>query len=182
MDLRSRSCSKRCLEKLEANIVLMKRFKAWGSENYEERASWILENLTNVQNFKNNNFETKLCGQRICNGCYIIDIGYSRRQIEELKSDNRSRGIVSEVHDVQYNGRISAVYGNTSHVPRTSLGVQAIKTIFERFVKEVGCAQPHRQCRRRSDNEMLPFVLLRVNTTRNDVFHAVSTNVEKINN
>ena len=94
MDLRSRSCSKRCLEKFEASVVLMKRFKAWGLENYEERASWILENLTDVYNVKNNNFETKLCGQRICNGCYAITLGYSRRQIEELKFDIRSRRIV----------------------------------------------------------------------------------------
>ncbi len=55
-----------------------------------------------------------------------------------------------------------------------------MKTIFERFVKEAGCAQPHRQCRRRSDNEMMPLVLLPVNTTRKDVFRVVSTNVEKL--
>ena len=157
MDLQSRSCSKRCLEKLEASVVLMKRFKAWGSEKYEERASWILENLTDVYNVKMDKFETKLCGQCICNGCYAIALGYSRRRIEELKSNIRSRGIVSEIHDVQCNGRISAVHGNTSHVPRTSLGVQAMKTIFERFVKEAGCTQPHRQCRRRSNNEMVPL-------------------------
>ena len=134
--------------------MLMKRFKIWGSEKYEERASW---NLTYVYNVKIDTFETKHCGQCICNSCYAIALGYSRRRIEELKYDIISRGIVSEVHDVQCNGRISAVHGNTSHVPRTSLGVQAMETIFERFVKEAGCAQPHRQCRRRSDNEMVSF-------------------------
>ena len=55
-----------------------------------------------------------------------------------------------------------------------------MKTIFERSVKEVGYAQPHRQCRRRSNNEMVPLVLLPVNTTQKDVFRAVSTNVEKL--
>ena len=77
----------------------------------------------------------------------------------------------------------SAVNGNTSHIPRTSLGVQAMKTIFERFVKKAGCIQPHRQCRRMSDNEMVslvPLVLILVNIARKDVFRAVSTNVEKL--
>ena len=87
-------------------------------------------------------------------------------------------GIISEVHDVQCNGKISTVYRNTSHVPHTSLGVQVMKTIFERFVKEAGCIQPHRQCRRKNDNEMVSLVLLPVNTTRKDVFHTMSTNVE----
>ena len=157
MNLRSRSCSKRCLEKLEASVVLMKRFKAWGSNKYKERASWILKNLTDVYNVKKYNFETKFCGQCICNGCYAIALGYSKRRIEELKSDIRSRGIVSEVHDVQCNDKISEVYGKTSHISRTSLGVQAMKTIFEGFVKEARCIQFYRQCRRRSDNDMVSF-------------------------
>jgi hypothetical protein len=101
--------------------VLMKRFQTWGSEKYEERASWIFENLTDVYNVKMDDFETKLCGQCICNGCYAIVLEYSRRRIEELKSNIRSRGIVSEVHDVQCNGKIFAVHGNTSHVHRTSM-------------------------------------------------------------
>ena len=78
----------------------MKRFKAWGSEEYEERASWILENLTEYYNERKDKFETKLCGQSVCNGCYAVALGYSKRCIEELKSDIRSTGITSEVFDV----------------------------------------------------------------------------------
>ena len=40
----------------------MKHFKAWGSAEYEERASWILENLTEYYNEENDKFETKLYG------------------------------------------------------------------------------------------------------------------------
>ena len=74
----------------------MKRFKAWGSEEYEERASWILENLTEYYNEGKDKFETKLCDQFVCNGCYAVALGYSKRRIEELKSDIRSTGIISE--------------------------------------------------------------------------------------
>ena len=49
-DLKSSFCSRGCLKKLNAGAILMKRFKAWGSEEYEERASWILENLMEYYN------------------------------------------------------------------------------------------------------------------------------------
>ena len=54
-----------------------------------------------------------------------------------------------------------------------------MKTIFERFIKEARCIQPHRQCQK-SDNKMVPLVQLPINSTRMDVFRAVSTNVEKL--
>ena len=79
----------------------MKRFKAWRSHEYEERASWILENLTEYYNEGNDKFETKLCGQSVCNGCYAIALGYSKRRIEELKSNIKSTGIISEVFNIQ---------------------------------------------------------------------------------
>ena len=37
--LQSSICSKGCLKKLDAGAVLMKRFRAWGLHEYEERAS-----------------------------------------------------------------------------------------------------------------------------------------------
>ena len=46
LDLKSNLCSRGCLQKLNARAILMKRFKAWRSDEYEERALWILENLT----------------------------------------------------------------------------------------------------------------------------------------
>ena len=66
--------------------------------------------------------------------------------LEELKSDIRSIGITSEVFGVEYSGRSSAVYGNTVHVLRTSVGVQAMEGVFEKNVMETGCTQPHRLC------------------------------------
>ena len=122
-DLKSNSCSRECLKKLNAGAILVKRFKAWGSNEYEERASWILENLTENYNEVNDKFKTKLCGQSVCNGCYAVALGYSKRRIEELKSDIRSTGIILEVFDVQCRGRSSAVHGNTGRVPRTGLGM-----------------------------------------------------------
>ena len=133
-DLKSSLCSRRCLKKLNAGAILMKRFKAWGSEEYEERATWILENLTEYYNEGNDKFETKLCGQSVCNGCYALALGYSKRRIEELKSDIRSTGIISEVFDIQCRGRSSAVHGNTVRVPRSGLGMQAMECVFQKYV------------------------------------------------
>ena len=66
-DLKSSLCSRGCLKKLNAGAILMKRFKAWRSDEYEERASWILENLMEYYNEEKDKFETKLCGQSVCN-------------------------------------------------------------------------------------------------------------------
>ena len=44
-------------------------------------------------------------------------LGYLKRHIEELKSDIRSMGIISEVFDVQYRRRSSAVHGNIVRAP-----------------------------------------------------------------
>ena len=71
-DLKLSRCSKGCLQKLNVEAILMKRFKTWGSDEYEEKASWILENLTEYYNEEIDKFETKLCGLSVCNGCYAV--------------------------------------------------------------------------------------------------------------
>ena len=118
-DLKFSLYSRECLKKSNAGAILMKRFKAWGSNQYEERASWILENLTEYYNEEIDKFETKLYGQSVCNGCYAVGLGYSKRCIEELKSDIRSTSIISEVFNVPCRGRSSVVHGNRVRVPRT---------------------------------------------------------------
>ena len=107
-------------------------------------------------------------------------LGYSKRGIEELKSNIRSIGIISEVFGVECSGRLSVVHGNTVHVPWTSIAIQAMEIVFEKYVTEKGCTQLHKQCRRRSDNQMVPLILLPMNTKREDVFHRVVADVEKI--
>ena len=124
----------------------MKQFRAWRSHEYDERASWILENLIDCYNNKVDKFETWLYGISICNGCYAVALSYSKHRIEELKLNIRSIGITSEAFGVECNGRLFTMYGNTVHVPRTSLGVQAIESVFEKYAKKIGCIQPHRQC------------------------------------
>ena len=155
----------------------MKGFKVWRSNEYEERASWILENLMEYYNEENDKFETKLCGQSVCNGCYAVALGYSKRYIKELKSDIRSTTIISEVFDVQCT---SAMHGNTVRVPRTGLGMQTMESVFQKYVQESGCTQPHRQCQQRIDKTMVQLVLLPVNTRQEDVFHVVIMDVQKI--
>ena len=125
-------------------------------------------------------FETKVCGQPVCNGCYAVALCYSKRRIEELKNDIRSMSIVSKVFDVECSGRLAAIHGNTVQVPCTTIGMQAMESVFEKYVQELGCTQPHRQCQRRKDKTIVPLVLLPMNTKREDVFHAVIANVQKI--
>ena len=168
------------MKKLDAIAILMKRFKVWGSHAYDERAYWILENLTHCYNKGSDKFETRLCGVSICNGCYAVVLGYSKRCIEELKSDIRSISITLEVFDVECSERSSIVHGNTVHVPRTSVGVEAMESVFEKYVTETRCTQPYKQCQRRSDNQMVPLILLPMNTRREDVFHTVVADVQRI--
>ena len=92
----------------------------------------------------------------------------------------RSIGITSEVFGVECRQRLSAMHENTVHIPRTFVGVLAMKSVFEKYVIETWCLQPHRQCRRRSDNHMVPLILLSMNTRREDVFHTVVVDVERI--
>ena len=167
------------MKKIDVGAILIKQFRVWGSHEYEERASWILENLTVCYNKDKDEFETRLYGVSIWNGCYAVALGYSKRCIKELKSDIRSIGITSEVFSVECSGRSSTVHGNTVHVPRTSVGVQAMESVFEKYVTETRCTQPHRQCQRRSDNQMVPLILLPMNTRQEDVFHTVVANVER---
>ena len=94
----------------------MERLKAWGSHAYEERASWILENLTECYNKEVDKFETQLCGVSTSSGCSAVALDYSKRRIEELKFNIRSIGITSEVSGMEYISRWSAVLGNTIHV------------------------------------------------------------------
>ena len=94
-DMQSSVCSKGYLKKLNARVILIKRYKAWGSNKYEERTSWILENLMEYYSEESNKFETKVRGQSVCNDCYAVALGYSKCRIEELKSNIRSTSIGS---------------------------------------------------------------------------------------
>ena len=107
-------------------------------------------------------------------------LSYSKHRIGELKFDIRSIDITLELFGVECSGRLSIVHRNTVHVPRTVVGVQAMESIFEKYVTKTGCTQPYRQCRRRSNNQMVPLILLLMNTRREDVFHTVVVDVQRI--
>ena len=125
-------------------------------------------------------FETKLCGHSVCNGCYAMALGYSKRRIEELKSDIRSTGITSKVFNNKCRGRSSTVHGNTVRVPRTRLGMQTMKSIFQKYVQESSCTHRHKQCQQTNDKTMIPLVLLPMNTRQEDVLHTVIADIQKI--
>ena len=64
-------------------------------------------------------------------------------------------------------GRVTAIHGNTLSDPiRESAKMSAAEACFKSFVDEASCPQPHRSIRRKSDNEVLPLVLLPMNTVK----------------
>ena len=105
---------------------------------YTKRASWIVQHLTNayvVIDNKNgkDKFDFKLDSQPICNGCYALALGYSKRRLEELKWIIRTS-----------NERYSAIHGNSAKQPRASVQAKATRVAFEQYVKDFGCPQPDR--------------------------------------
>ena len=105
-------------------------------------------------------FVTKLDGKQVCNACYALAVGYSQRCFKKLKKDHLIYG------------RVTAIHGNTLFDPiRESARMSAAEACFKSFVDEAGCSQPHRSIRRKSDNEVLSFVLLPMNTVKCDVFN-----------
>ena len=141
---------------------------------YNERASWIIEQITNayvVIDNKNgkDRFDFKLDSQPICNGCYALAVGYSKRRLEELKWSIRS-------NTEQY----VTIHGNSAKQPRTSVQAEATRVAFERYTKECGCPQPDRRSHRKKDKKMVPLVLLPMNTRRQDVMIAVNEEVVRL--
>ena len=108
---------------IECRSYFNETILSMGSDEYEERAFWILENLTEYYNEENDKFETKLFDLSVCNGYYAVALGYSKCHIEELKNDIRSTCNILEVFDFQCRGRSFAVHGNTILVPQTRLGM-----------------------------------------------------------
>ena len=72
------------------------------------------------------------------------------------------------------------MYGNTVCVPQTGLGMEAMESICQKYVQDSGYTQLHRQYQRRNDKTMVPLVLLPMNTRREDVFHTVIADIQKI--
>ena len=82
---------------------------------YNERASWIVQHLTNAyvvldNKNKKDKFDFKLDGRPICIGCFALALGYSKRRLEELKWSIRTS-----------NERYLAIHGNNAKQPRTSV-------------------------------------------------------------
>ena len=74
---------------------------------------------------------------------------------------------------------MTTIHGNTLFDPiRESARMSAAEACFKSFVDKVGCPQPHRSIRRKSDNE----VLLPMNTVKCDVFNYVNEEVKRICN
>lgn len=167
-------CKRNCLTDIPARYILDVRYNAWGSK-YPIRSTWVRQMLvsfyTQTDGNRRDKFVTKLDGKEVCNACYAVAVGYSQRRFKDLKKD------------CLIYGRVTAIHGNTLSDPvRESIRMSAAEACFKCFVDEAGCFQPHRSIRRKSDNEVLPLILLPMNTVKSDVFNYVNEEVKRICN
>jgi len=126
---------------------------------------------TRTEGTRRDKFVTKLDGKLVCNACYALGVGYLQRRFKELKKD------------CLIYGRVTTIYGNTFPNPvRESTRMYAAEACFKSFIDEAGCPQPHRSIRRKIDNEVVPLILLPMNTVKFDVFNYVNEEVKRICN
>jgi len=102
-------------------------------------------------------YVTKLDGNVACNAYYIAVLGYFQRCFKQLKT----------IYHVY--GRVATVHGNTCQVKENARMSVARESLYV-LENKVGCQQPHRSIRRKTDNAVLPLILLPMITTRLDVF------------
>lgn len=167
-------CKRNCLRDIPARYLLDMRYNAWAPK-YSIRSTWMRQMLvsfyTRTEGTRRDKFVTKLDGKLVCNACYALGIGYSQRRFKELKKD------------CLIYGRVTAIHGNTLSDPiRESARMSAAEACFKSFVDEAGCPQPHRSIRRKNDNEVVPLILLPMNTVKFDVFNYVNEEVKRICN
>ena len=157
----SEKCFQKCFVNIAEKKILFLTFDAWSSNVYSERASWIIEHITNAYVVSDNN-----------NGkdrCYALALGYSKQHLEELKWSIRTT-----------TERYAAIHGNSAKQLRASVQAEATKVAFERYTKECGCPQHDRRSYQKKDKRMVPLVLLPMNTRRQDVMIAVNEEVARL--
>jgi hypothetical protein len=167
-------CKQNCLRDIPTRYLLDMRYNAWAHE-FSVRSTWMRQMLvsfyTRMEGTRRDKFVTKLDGKQVCNACYALGVGYSQRRFKELKKD------------CLIYGRVTSIHGNTLSNPvRESTRMSAAEACFKSFVDEAGCPQPHRSICRKNDNEVVPLILLPMNTVKFDVFNYVNEEVKRICN
>ena len=166
MAIEQGGCKRNCLRDIPPKCLLDMRYSAWAS-NYATRSTWMRQTLfsfyTRTERTCRDRFATKLDCKQVCNACYALGVGYSQRRFKQLKVE------------CSIYGRVTAIHGNTLSDPvRESTKMSAADASFKVFVDEAGCPQPHRSIRRKSDNEVVPLILLPMNTMKFDIFNYVN--------
>lgn len=167
-------CKQNCLRDIQERYLLDMRYNAWAS-TYAIRSTWMRQMLlsfyTRTERFQRDKFVTKLDGKQVCNACYALGIGYSQRRFKQLKKE------------CLIYGRVAAIHGNSLSNPlRESTRMSAAEASFKSFVDEAGCPQPHRSILRKDDNEVVPLILLPMNTQKSDIFNYVNEEVKRVCN
>ena len=84
-------CQRRCLENIHDLDILGLRYKIWDSRSYSQRGTWIRGILEaakvcyRVEGRKRVKFHFKIGDLAVCNKCYGVAVGYSKRQFKRLK-------------------------------------------------------------------------------------------------
>ena len=90
--------------------ILGLHYKAWDSKSYSERGTWIRGILEAakvryiVEGRERVKFQFKIGGLVVCNKCYRVVVGYSKRHFTRLKGAVRA-------------DCVAVVHGNSQRIP-----------------------------------------------------------------
>ena len=146
-DLAQYQCQRRCLENIHELDICGLRYKAWDSKSYSEWGAWIRGILEAakvcyiVEGRERVKFQLKIGDLAMCNKCYGVDVGYSKRHFKRLK------GVV-------HAGCVVAIYGNSQRISEGT-HTSAARVVLEQYIASAGCPQPHRDIKRLCDEHFV---------------------------
>jgi hypothetical protein len=84
-----RICSKRCLQSIRNFEIISLRYQAWSCKSYKDRANWLVTTLRGFivacpDTAQHCKFITRISRIQVCNACFAMAIGYSRRRLKKL--------------------------------------------------------------------------------------------------
>jgi hypothetical protein len=168
-------CSQRCLHDIDANDICILRCQALKSSTYGERSTWLINTLrgfmtritTMTSSREHLKCITRIKGKRVCNACFAMAIGYSRR------------GLVRLIAEIRDNNRHTSIHGNRQ-CRREKNKVTMARALFEQYIKDFGELQPHRQCRRKMDGMMFQMVCLPMNVRKGEIWMTINSKLHRL--
>jgi hypothetical protein len=167
-----RICSKRCLQSIRNFEIISLRYQAWGCKSYKDRTSWLVTTLRGFivacpDTAQHCKFITRISGIQVCNACFAMTIGYSRRRLNKIISDIRESDLYNPIH-----GNIGSRRENTH--------ISMARTKFELYIKSFGEPQPNREVRRKSDGANVQVICLPMSVRHYDIWMVINSSLKKM--